>query len=60
MLIIIPGATTTGGVRGGLGSVSTLTVDDARDIEKRIGDISLVTHVHGGVTPGGGSTGEPE
>lgn len=23
-------------------------------------DISLVTHVHGGVTPGGGSTGAPE
>ena len=44
VLIIIPGATTTGGVRGGLGSVSTLTVDDARDIEKRIGDISLVTY----------------
>ena len=44
VLIILPGATTTGGVRGGLGSVSTLTVDDARDIEKRIGDISLVTY----------------
>ncbi len=44
VLIIIPGATTTGGVRGGLGSVSTLTVDDARDIEKRVGDISLVTY----------------
>ncbi|MCS6288960.1 MAG: ABC transporter permease [Nitrospira sp.] len=44
VLIIIPGATTTGGVRGGLGTVSTLTVDDARDIEKRIGDISLVTY----------------
>ena len=44
VLIIIPGATTTGGVRGGLGSVSTLTVDDARDIETRIGDISLVTY----------------
>lgn len=44
VLIIIPGATTTGGVRGGLGSVSTLTVDDARDIEKRVGDIGLVTY----------------
>ncbi|HAP41480.1 MAG TPA: multidrug ABC transporter substrate-binding protein [Nitrospira sp.] len=44
VLIIVPGATTTGGVRGGLGSVSTLTVDDARDIEKRVGDISLVTY----------------
>ncbi|MCW5800031.1 MAG: ABC transporter permease [Nitrospira sp.] len=44
VLIIIPGATTTGGVRGGLGSVSTLTVDDARDIEKRVGDVGLVTY----------------
>lgn len=44
VLIIVPGATTTGGVRGGLGSVSTLTVDDARDIEKRVGDIELVTY----------------
>ena len=44
VLIIIPGATTTGGVRGGLGSVSTLTVEDARDIEERIADISLVTY----------------
>ena len=44
VLIIIPGATTTGGVRVGLGSVSTFPVDDARDIKKRIGDISLVTY----------------
>ena len=44
VLILIPCATTTRVVRGGLGSVSTLTVDDARDIEKRIGDISLVTY----------------
>jgi len=29
VLIIVPGATTVGGVRGGLGSISTLTVDDA-------------------------------
>ena len=36
VLIIIPGATTVGGVRGGLGTVSTLTIDDARDIEKRV------------------------
>ena len=44
VLIIIPGATTVGGVRGGLGTVSTLTIDDARDIEKRVGDVSLVTY----------------
>lgn len=34
VLIVIPGATTVGGVRGGLGTISTLTVDDAEDIEK--------------------------
>ena len=35
VLIVVPGATTVGGVRGGLGSISTLTVDDAQDIEKK-------------------------
>ncbi|MBV6471211.1 MAG: Macrolide export ATP-binding/permease protein MacB [Nitrospirae bacterium] len=44
VLIVIPGATTVTGVRGGLGTVSTLTVEDARDIEKRVGDVSLVTY----------------
>ena len=33
VMIVIPGATTVGGVRGGLGTVSTLTVDDALDDE---------------------------
>ncbi len=44
VLIIIPGATTVSGVRGGLGTVSTLTVDDAREIERKVGDVSLVTY----------------
>ena len=44
VLIIVPGATTVGGVRGGLGTVSTLTVDDARDIERKVGDVALVTY----------------
>ncbi len=44
VLIIIPGATTVGGVRGGLGSVSTLTVDDAREIEKKIGGVTTVMY----------------
>lgn len=44
VLIVIPGATTVGGVRGGLGSVSTLTVDDARDIEKRVGGVTTVMY----------------
>ncbi len=39
VLIIVPGATTVGGVRGGLGSVSTLTVDDAQDIEKKVAGV---------------------
>lgn len=44
VMIIIPGATTVSGVRGGLGTVSTLTVDDARDIERKVGDVSLATY----------------
>lgn len=44
VLIIIPGATTVGGVRGGLGSVSTLTVDDADDIEKKISGVTTVMY----------------
>jgi putative ABC transport system permease protein len=44
VLIIVPGATTVSGVRGGLGSVSTLTVDDAQDIEKKIGGVTTVMY----------------
>jgi putative ABC transport system permease protein len=44
VLIIIPGATTVGGVRGGLGSVSTLTVDDAGDIEKKVHGVTMVMY----------------
>jgi putative ABC transport system permease protein len=44
VLIIIPGATTVGGVRGGLGSVSTLTVDDADDIERKIPGVTTVMY----------------
>jgi putative ABC transport system permease protein len=45
VLIIVPGATTVGGVRGGLGSVSTLTVDDALDIEKKV--MNVTTAIYG-------------
>jgi len=45
VLIIVPGATTVGGVRGGLGSVSTLTVGDAEDIEKKV--TSVTTAIYG-------------
>jgi len=34
LLIVLPGATTTGGVRAGFGSASTLTVADAESIQK--------------------------
>jgi len=44
VLIIIPGATTVGGVRGGLGSISTLTVDDAQDIEKKVPSVTMVMY----------------
>lgn len=44
VLIIVPGATTVGGVRGGLGSVSTLTVEDAEEIEKKIAGVTAVMY----------------
>ena len=44
VLIIVPGATTVGGVRGGLGSVSTLTVDDAEEIGKKVPSVTMVMH----------------
>ena len=44
VLIVIPGATTVGGVRGGLGTVSTLTVDDAQDIEKKVPGVTMVMY----------------
>jgi putative ABC transport system permease protein len=44
VLIIVPGATTVSGVRGGLGTISTLTVDDADDIEKKVSGVSTVLY----------------
>jgi putative ABC transport system permease protein len=44
VLIIVPGATTVGGVRGGLGSISTLTIDDAEDIQKKVGSVITVMY----------------
>lgn len=48
-VIIVPGATTLGGVRSGLGGMSTLTVDDAREIQKRVRGVSLMTYATRGV-----------
>src|SRR5690348_13061610 len=44
VLIIVPGATTISGVRGGLGSISTLTIDDAGEIEKKVSGVSTVLY----------------
>ena len=44
VLIVIPGATTVGGIRGGLGGMSTLTVDDAKDIEQKMAGISSMSY----------------
>lgn len=44
VVIIIPGATTVGGVRGGLGSISTLTVEDAEDIEKKVTGVTTAMY----------------
>ncbi len=42
MIIVLPGATTVSGVRGGQGSAVTLTVADALDLQKRIPLLSEV------------------
>jgi len=44
ILIVIPGATTVSGVRTGFGGVSTLTIEDAREIERRIRGASAVSY----------------
>lgn len=36
VIIVLPGATTTGGVRGGQGSAVSLTVADAQDLKKKV------------------------
>jgi macrolide transport system ATP-binding/permease protein len=45
LLVVMPGATTSNGVRAGLGSVSTLTVDDAEAIEKNGGPVERVSYL---------------
>ena len=44
VLIVVPGATTVSGVRGGLGSVSTLTVEDSEEIEKKVAGVATVMY----------------
>ncbi len=43
MLMVMPGSSNRGGVRGAAGSVITLTYDDAEAIKKRIKDVAYVS-----------------
>ncbi|MDE2489086.1 MAG: ABC transporter permease, partial [Alphaproteobacteria bacterium] len=45
LLIVVPGAATTGGVRGGFGSASTLTVSDANLIARRAPAVASVGYL---------------
>lgn len=43
MLMVMPGSSNRGGVRGGAGSVITLTYDDAKAIKEKIKDVAYVS-----------------
>jgi macrolide transport system ATP-binding/permease protein len=45
MLVVLPGATTTSGVRAGFGSASTLTVSDAEAIRREDPAVGLVSYL---------------
>jgi macrolide transport system ATP-binding/permease protein len=45
LLIVVPGATTTGGVRAGLGSASTLTVADADAVRAEAPAVARVSYI---------------
>jgi len=48
LIIILPGAITTGGARMGTGSHWTLTIDDAEAIEKECSSVAAAAPVQGG------------
>jgi len=45
VVMVVPGATTAGGVRSGWGGVSTLTVGDAKAIERECPSVAAVTWI---------------
>lgn len=45
LLVVIPGATTMGGLRGGFGSASTLTVADAEGIRREASAVANVSYL---------------
>jgi putative ABC transport system permease protein len=50
LIIVLPGATTAGGARSGLGGASTLTSDDAKSIKEDCPAVKEVSALWGGVT----------
>ncbi|MBI3809401.1 MAG: ABC transporter permease [Nitrospirae bacterium] len=44
VLIVIPGATTVSGIRGGLGGMSTLTVEDAKDLAQKVTGVASMSY----------------
>jgi putative ABC transport system permease protein len=50
LIMVLPGATTAGGARMGMGSVSTLNSDDARAIKEECPAVKEVAPIWGGVT----------
>jgi macrolide transport system ATP-binding/permease protein len=52
LLVVVPGATTTGGIRAGSGSASTITVSDAQAIRREdpaVGSVSYLIRQGGQV-----------
>jgi macrolide transport system ATP-binding/permease protein len=45
LLVVVPGATTTSGVRAGFGSASTLTVSDAQAIRREASAVAKVSYL---------------
>ncbi len=45
LVVVLPGAVNSGGMRGGFGSASTLTVADAQAIRREAGAVSLVSYL---------------
>ncbi|MBS0395988.1 MAG: ABC transporter permease [Proteobacteria bacterium] len=45
LFVVVPGATTAGGVRAGFGSASTLTVGDAEAIRREAADVAQVSYL---------------
>ncbi|MEW6714013.1 MAG: ABC transporter permease [Nitrospirota bacterium] len=48
LIMVVPGATSAGGVRFGSGTQSTLSLDDAEAIQKEASGVSYVAPVHSG------------